>query len=660
MTDQGDLFQSAIDAALNGENVDWGRIKDLVQDPADLATLENVRRILGIAEFYRAELQPASAGGSTLADGLDQTDSRVSWGSPRGLAAGERRPPETWGRLEIKRQIGIGGYGTVFLAWDPKLHREVALKLLERPEPVPGRSVQAALDALLLEARMIAQVKHPNVVVIYDADENDGIPGIWMEYIPGKTLHQIMQEKGPLDWRQVAQFSLALCDAVGAVHSRHKIHRDITAKNLMIEDGGRVVLMDFGIGRDAPAVDSRSTHHIMGTPPYMAPEIFLRGKYSTATDIYSIGVLLHYLMTGEYPDAFADRTRLLRAKAVPPAFMATIEKALALDPALRQESVREIRHDVGEVLVRPDGLASRRKRRLPALLAGLLLIATASGLVWFLGMDRSSSVVQRLERGAAQVAQHSAGVPASQPGTTDRTITGGLDSAQARLAAPKGPFLRVAQASGHPVPDLLSLPGVASVEPRNGRNGTRPDVIRPRVDTRSPTGAGGSVGTPLPKAALASVNPTVSDRVGPPLVLLPTVVQQLAELRINTGKKAVQRDGSYNAVYNRKTQGRGRTFLNFHMEVTSEGPLKLRSTDLRLEPTGKGGAAYIPFDWFLDLGLVEERGDSLIVPGAGIVQFTAEVPTVDVESLTLVVAGQRVGTVAAIREKIHSRTNGGE
>lgn len=362
MIEQDATVQQALDAALNGEHVDWEKIEGALTDQADSETLKKLRLILGIADFCRGQQAPPPP---------DQIN------IPAVETIEPRVPTSTWGRLEIRKELGVGGYGTVYLAWDPKLRRDVALKLYKQPQPLPGESFRSALETFLGEARLAAQVKHPNVVTIYDTDEHDGTVGMWMEYVPGKTLYQLVRERGPMEWRAAAQTVRSLCDAITAVHGSRIIHRDITAKNVMLEESGRIVLMDFGIGRDIPSADSRSADRILGTPQYMAPEIFTRGKYSTATDTYSVGVLLHYLLTGEYPEAFGDRSLLLRRKGIPPALVRVVERALAIDPGHRPASTEEIRVALDGILAKPGGDPRPRKRLVVvvASMVGVLLIA---------------------------------------------------------------------------------------------------------------------------------------------------------------------------------------------------------------------------------------------------------------------------------------------
>jgi hypothetical protein len=139
--------------------------------------------------------------------------------------------------------------------------------------------------------------------------------------------------------------------------------------------------------------------------------------------------------------------------------------------------------------------------------------------------------------------------------------------------------------------------------------------------------------------------------------VVPTGVDEPAELRINTGRKARLADGSTNTVYLKKTPGKGMTFLRFKVELAVDGePLDLRAQDLRLESGGDAPRVYAPVDWFQDLGLVESRGDSLEVADRALLEFTFEVPPEHMEELTLVVASLPMGTVAQIRDRIREQS----
>ncbi len=149
-----------------------------------------------------------------------------------------------WGRLEIREKLGRGAFGEVHRAWDPDLQREVALKLA-----VSGEHQDAAIK----EARALAQVRHNNVVTVYGVDRHGDQVGLWMDLIRGRTLESILKDQGPLGGREAALVGVELCRALAAVHARRLVHGDVKAQNVMREEGGRIVLMDFGSRRCSPA-----------------------------------------------------------------------------------------------------------------------------------------------------------------------------------------------------------------------------------------------------------------------------------------------------------------------------------------------------------------------------------------------------------------------
>src|SRR5262249_11140650 len=154
--------------------------------------------------------------------------------------------PFRWGPLEVRHRIGSGSFGEVFVARDPRLQREVALKL--RRAGALERS-KRWLD----EARRLARVRHPNVVTVYGADQHDGRGGLWMELVHGRTLEERLRHEGPLGAREGALIGAELCAALAAVHGQGLVHGDVKTHNVMREgapgasrDAGRIVLMDFG------------------------------------------------------------------------------------------------------------------------------------------------------------------------------------------------------------------------------------------------------------------------------------------------------------------------------------------------------------------------------------------------------------------------------
>jgi serine/threonine-protein kinase len=268
---------------------------------------------------------------------------------------GRRReqPLSKWGPLEILREIGHGGCGTVYLAWEPALERSVALKILHDVDQS---------WAVINEGRMLALVHHENVVKVLGADDHDGEIGIWMELIEGLTLKQVLAKQGPLSAKEAGLIGLELCRAVAAVHKAGLLHRDIKVHNVMREHGGRIVLMDFGTG-EIQTDEARESLSVAGTPAYVAPEI-LNGKGATIeTDIYSLGVLLYHLVSVEYPVPGDTLEAIEAAHAngqfvpladrrpdLPGAFLGVVGRALARDPKQRYGTVGAMHDALFEAL----------------------------------------------------------------------------------------------------------------------------------------------------------------------------------------------------------------------------------------------------------------------------------------------------------------------
>ena len=215
----------------------------------------------------------------------------------------DRPVASRWGHLEIRGEIGRGASGTVYRAWDPKLAREVALKLLA-PDALESA------DALA-EGQLLARLNHPHIVRVFGADEHEGTSGVWMELLDGETLDEILARDGVFSPEDTLLIGVDLAGALSAVHAAGLLHRDVKARNILRERGGRIVLMDLGAGRAAttsgPAGDET------GTPMYMAPEVLAGGAATVRSDIYSLGVLLYRLLTRTYPFLAADVQQLRSA-----------------------------------------------------------------------------------------------------------------------------------------------------------------------------------------------------------------------------------------------------------------------------------------------------------------------------------------------------------
>jgi Tol biopolymer transport system component len=253
------------------------------------------------------------------------------------------------------------------------------------------------------EGRLLARVRHPNVVTVYGAECLNFQVGIWTEFIEGETLHAIVTERGPLPPEDVVSIGLDLCGALASVHAAGLLHRDIKAQNVMREHGGRIVLMDFGTGRDVEPQSDRP-HDVSGTPIYLAPELFAAGEASVASDVYALAVLLFFLLTARYPvsgrtleDVRAAHHELRAAHRhelspdVPAHLRQAIEQGLATDPSQRHETAQAFRAALARVVVnRVEGPAQDPPRSpwfRHALAAAAIMGAAILGGVAWIAMD---------------------------------------------------------------------------------------------------------------------------------------------------------------------------------------------------------------------------------------------------------------------------------
>src|SRR5919202_2971269 len=202
------------------------------------------------------------------------------------------------GRYVLAESLGSGGMAEVYLAHDEVLDRDVALKVL-RSQYV---SDEEFAERFRREARSAASLSHPNIVQVYDRGETeDGTCYIAMEYVPGGTLKKRIEEKGPFDPRKAAAVAAQIADALGAAHERGVIHRDIKPQNVLVSASGDLKVTDFGIARAASAVTSSASGAIFGTAGYISPEQALGEPVGPRSDLYSLGVILYEMLTGELP-----------------------------------------------------------------------------------------------------------------------------------------------------------------------------------------------------------------------------------------------------------------------------------------------------------------------------------------------------------------------
>jgi serine/threonine protein kinase len=208
------------------------------------------------------------------------------------------------GRYRLDAQIGRGGMSTVYRAFDMVLERPVAIKLMHRE--IAADSDQ--LERFRREARSVAQLNHPHIVTVIDAGEESspetghpGSPYIVLEYVDGETLKDLIRREGPLEISEALAYAIEIARALGAAHERHIVHRDVKPQNVLIGSEGGAKITDFGIARTLTEEGLTMDGRVLGTTDYVSPEQALGQPVTGQSDLYSLGIVLYEMLTGDVP-----------------------------------------------------------------------------------------------------------------------------------------------------------------------------------------------------------------------------------------------------------------------------------------------------------------------------------------------------------------------
>jgi serine/threonine protein kinase len=204
------------------------------------------------------------------------------------------------GRYEVRERVAAGGMATVYLAFDKRLEREVALKVMHNRlanEP-DGREF---VHRFRREAKAAARLTHPGMVRVYDQGVDGEISYLTMEYVRGQNLRHRISREATIPVGEALAITEAVLDALAAAHRQGLVHRDIKPENVLLDDEGRPRVADFGLARAVTEVTSTATGTIMGTVAYLGPELVSRGQSDARTDVYSVGILLYEMVTGRQP-----------------------------------------------------------------------------------------------------------------------------------------------------------------------------------------------------------------------------------------------------------------------------------------------------------------------------------------------------------------------
>ncbi len=263
------------------------------------------------------------------------------------------------GRFRLEEQIGSGGMSRVYRAFDEKLERWVAIKVLHSTVSTDPDQ----LERFRREARTVARLSHPHVTHVIDAGEDEGTPYIVLEYVEGETLKERIRRVGRLPVPEAVAYAIEVGRALSAAHASGVVHRDVKPQNVLIDLEGRAKVTDFGIARTLEVEGLTQPGRVLGTTDYVSPEQALGHRVTEASDIYSLGICLYEMLTGDVPFRADTQVGVAMQHVKQPlpdvryarpevsaALAAVLERATAKDPRQRYASTDQLVHDLEQVL----------------------------------------------------------------------------------------------------------------------------------------------------------------------------------------------------------------------------------------------------------------------------------------------------------------------
>ncbi len=303
----------------------------------------------------------------------------------------------TLGRFRLERLLGEGAQATVWLAHDPRLDRDVALKVLNADS-------NNAVDEWLQEARAVSRLNHPGIVQVFEADRFDGRPALVFELVHGGTLMPLLRQ-GAMPARRAVELMISVLDALACAHAAGVVHRDLKPSNILLDVQGRPRVTDFGI---AARVQDAKAARVVGTPGYISPEAARGEAPHPRMDVFAAGILLAELLSGTRlnrdPDPMRCVQRVLQedlclpqvdGRDIDDALRALVDRALSRDPGLRWESAAELRDALTQWLHQPE-LAAAQGDSVPQAAALEFLLRRMRAKADFPGLSASIEQVQKL------------------------------------------------------------------------------------------------------------------------------------------------------------------------------------------------------------------------------------------------------------------------
>lgn len=363
-------------------------------------------------------------------------------------------------RYLLVERVGSGGMGTVWRAEDKLLGRHVAVKKLRIPPHLHDDEIRTLHERTRREARSAARITHPNVIVVHDVVDDEGLPCIVMEYIPSDTLSDVLKRRGALPPEEAARIGRAMASALRAAHDAGVLHRDVKPANVLLGRDGRIVLTDFGIAMESGTSSLTKSGELIGSIRYLSPERLRSGNTGPgpAADLWALGATLYQAVEGRHPfhrDTPIETAYAIATDAYEPLRGAgnlapVIEGLLVKDPGQRMD-VHEVERLLGEVTATrtvpldpavradradapgPDGRkggGNRRRTVVRSVLAVALAACVAGGALWWLKSGAEGA------RSHASGAKASASSPSSSPTPPPLPAGYHLEKADSGLSVP--------------------------------------------------------------------------------------------------------------------------------------------------------------------------------------------------------------------------------